>query len=176
MSASLRGPGWSLPDSRVKLAREPRMDPMSDSPRKVNDLLSSPGGSLAALLRQGRKLQTLERRLHSVLDPALAAEVRVAALEGDCLVLVTARAGVAARLRTEARDLARELRNVGVPSVHEIRVRVAPAASASQPVKTTRALPASATQALERFAKDQGFDDLASLLASPAGKSGKDRA
>ena len=137
---------------------------MNDFPRSIDELIGSGTAGLGTLLAQGRRLLELERRLHAVLEPELAPEVRVAGFEKGCLLLVTARAGVAMRLRLDAEGLARSLRSAGVPALREIKVRVAPLPAVSAGEKTSRALPGSAVEALERFARDHGYGSLEHLL------------
>ena len=137
---------------------------MSDFPRSIEELIGGDTAGLGALLAQGRRLLELERRLHAVLEPELAPEVRVAGMDKGCLLLVTSRAGVAMRLRMNAEGLARTLRSSGVSALREIRVRVAPLPAVTTGERTPRALPGSAVEALERFARDNGYGSLERLL------------
>lgn len=138
---------------------------MTNSTRSIDELIAGDSGDLLSrLLLQGHRLMALEQRLHGVLDPELAREVRVAGLDRGCLVLVTPRAGIAMRLRLEAAELGRAMRDAGVPGVREVRVRVAPLPEATARKRTSTALPGAAVEALERFARDHGYDSLERLL------------
>lgn len=137
----------------------------------VDEWLGDAPQGLARILAGVRRLQDLDRQLGSALEPAIAAQVRAAGLENGRLSLVTPSAAIAARLRIEAPDLVRAMLSLGARDVREIRVRVAPLPNTAESAPVRRDLPDAALQALRRFARDTGDEELNDKL----GQAGPDR-
>jgi hypothetical protein len=142
---------------------------MSNRTRSVDDWLSDGESPLSRLLVQARRLQRLEVRVQAMLDPGIAQQVRVAGLEQGTLTLLTPRAGLATRLKLESPALLRGLQQGGPERVSALKIRVAPLPAIVAQERRARELPATAREALERFAQDNGYGNLAEML----GETGK---
>lgn len=79
--------------------------------------------SLAVLLPQARRLAELNRLFARAVPAGVARVCRVAALQGDSVVVYCAHGAAAARLRSQARSLAEALSASG-EAVHEVKVKV----------------------------------------------------
>ena len=93
------------------------------------ELLRGDSGSrqrLGSLMRQAEALMALERLLSSRLAADLAGRFKVAAAHPDRLVLVTASATLATRLKMQANELMDALHQAGYTGIDRIEVRVAP--------------------------------------------------
>jgi hypothetical protein len=93
------------------------------------ELLRGDSGSrqrLGSLMRQAEALMALERLLSSRLAADLAGRFKVAAAHPDRLVLVTASATLATRLKMQANELMDALHQAGHTGIDRIEVRVAP--------------------------------------------------
>jgi len=100
--------------------------PCMSKPRHITDWMKSGHSGFAGTLARARRLQELEVLVRGVLHPELAGAVRVANLRGATLVLVTPSAAIAARLRLEAPELARTLKQQGAEGIDQVELRVAP--------------------------------------------------
>lgn len=143
----------------------------SDRPRPLSGVLKPAGGTLGGLVAEARKLQALEQRLHGLLDPGMARQVRVAGARDGRLTLVTSSAALAARLRMDSASLLRSVSAVCPQDFTDLKVRVAPLPDQVQETRRPRTLPDSARESLERFARDTGDDSLRKRLS----KAGRDR-
>ena len=90
--------------------------------QKIGDVIAN-SGDLGTLVRQSQRLSGLERRLHAVLPPALAAASQVASLKSGILSVLADNPGVASKLRQLAPRLVSNLQNQGF-QVTGIRVDV----------------------------------------------------
>lgn len=126
----------------------------------MSRLLKAPSRGLARLMAQARRLQTLDQRLHKLVEPQIADLVQVAALHDDCLVLVTPSAALATRLRMDSDELLRALNAEGGQHIQELQIRIAPLSRPRSEKRKRRKLPETARQSLRRFARDTGDEDL----------------
>ena len=129
--------------------------------RQVGDVLKSESPGVAKLMKKARQVQFLDQKLSALLDPGMKENVQVAALHGQCLVLVTPSAALATRLRMDADSLMASLHRAGVAGVSELKVRTAPLPNPKAATRTRRRLPEIARQSLQRFAEDSGDESLA---------------
>jgi len=132
--------------------------------KSVSDLLKTRSNGLGSLLQQARKLAFIEQKLASLLEPAISAQVRVAALREDRLVLLTPSAALATRLRQDSDHLLRSLLAGGIGGITQIQVRVAPLPQPVNEKRKKRQLPEAGRQSLERFAKDSGDEEICDLV------------
>ena len=126
--------------------------------RSVSEILAEPGSSFSSVLKQASRLLQFQRLLQGYLDPVLRDHVRVAAIRGNELILVTSSAALATQLRLQAASLAQSLRADGYTEIDRIAVRVAP--DSSESVKATSPTPLSpaAEQALGLMRRLTGDD------------------
>lgn len=129
--------------------------------RQVGEVLKSESPGVAKLMKTARQIQFLDQKLSALLDPGMKENVQVAALHGNCLVLVTPSAALATRLRMDADSLMASLQRAGVAGVSELKIRTAPLPKPKTATRTRRKLPDIAIQSLERFAEDSGDESLA---------------
>ena len=129
-------------------------------PQPMSGLLKAPSRGLARLMAQARRLQTLDQRLHKLVEPQIADQVQVAALHDACLVLVTPSAALATRLRMDSDGLLRALNAEGGQHIQELKIRIAPLARPRTEPRKRRKLPETARQSLWRFARDTGDQEL----------------
>lgn len=140
-------------------------------PRPLSGLLKPARGRLGELIGEARRIQALEQRLHRLLEPAMAARVRVSGIRRDCLVLVTPSAAIAARLRMDSQSLLSALSRPGKAVAGQLQVKVAPLPVDTTESRQRRSLPDSARKCLQRFADDTGDVSLQQQL----GRKSKER-
>lgn len=140
-------------------------DGSSKLPKSVGEVLRGSTTGLGNLLQQARRLQKLEQEFKSLLDPAMADNVSVAAEHGQILVIVASSAALATRLRMDSKSLVSALNARGVKNISTLQVKTAPAAqSRENPQRKQRQLPEVARQSLKRFAEDIGDMQMKSSL------------
>jgi len=127
--------------------------------KQVTELLKSGSSGLGKLLQQARKLQSLDRKLATILEPGISSQVRVASLIEQRLVLITPSAALATRLRQDSESILSALRASGARNISHIQVRTAPLPGVENNPRKKRGLPAAARESLEQFAKDSGDED-----------------
>ncbi len=129
----------------VKTPRSP------NQPTAVDDLLSDPGHSLGSLCRHARRLAQLEATLCGCVDPETAANLKVANVRQDRLILLAPTAAWATRLRMLAPQIVRFLAGSGYDAIRHIDIRIAPGERVEPVVHAPRKLSAEAEQALQQI-------------------------
>ncbi len=140
------------------MVRSPKL---RDTAAIVGDVMTDSAHSLAVLLRHARSLARAERLLADYIGPKVAAQLRVAAMRQDRLVLLTPTASWATRLRMQAEQMLRFLQASGYAHLRYIDIRVAPLNSEPVEQKVRRQLSPAAELALKlmtRLSKDS-IDD-----------------
>jgi len=126
----------------------------SDKPaRSPAEILADPATSFGGLLERASLLLRLEKRLGSLLEPALAERCRVANLRQNRLILLVPSAAWATRLRMEAPGLLASLRRSGFADLAAIDVRVAPPQEAAPSALRARSLSPAAQRALDLMSR-----------------------
>lgn len=134
------------------VSRSERSRPWKTIPSVVADDTSV----LGTLARQARELGRCEDSLEGYLHPSGSESLRVAAIEGDAVVVVVDSAARGARLRFLApRIVAHAADVLGRPDLErlDVRVRPAPAEKPEKP-RTARTAPSPATRELLRSAAE----------------------
>ena len=134
------------------------------SARQVGELLNSESKSLGKLLSHARQLQFLDQKLAGLLEPEMCAQVQVAAMHDECLVLLTPSAALATRLKMDSDSLLNSLKASGVKGLSQIKVRTAPITRTKKETRHKRQLPECARLSLERFAYDSGDEETRDLI------------
>ena len=116
------------------------------------------------MLNHAKYLLMLDKKLSSIVEPAIARQVQVAALHERCLVLITPSAALATRLRHDSHSLLKTLLASGVRGIDDIQVRTAPVSRAREENRQRRALPEIAKQSLQRFAQDSGDPEILTII------------
>jgi hypothetical protein len=132
------------------MARVPQSDKKA---RSSAEILADPATTFGGLLERASLLLRLERRLGTLLEPALAEQLRVANLRRNHLILLVPSAAWATRLRMETPRLIGALRRSGYADLAAIDVRVAPLREEATPTLGTRPLSPAARQALDLMAR-----------------------
>jgi hypothetical protein len=91
--------------------------------KKPGQIASGDRG-LAALLRMGRVYDELDRRLQPSLPEGSRGHIRVACVEGDCLVLAAESSAWASRARLEAETLLQAARTCWPDNLRRTRIIV----------------------------------------------------
>lgn len=158
-----------VPSKRSRLSGRPADKERSSAPQPALDALLA--GSAGDPVRRALWLDALDRRLHPLLPPALAAHVRLANIDGTTMVFLVDSPAWHARLRLASAELLDAARSLGLDVANvTIRTTSRPLRQAP-PVATTRTqraagMSAAATETLRAA--------LASLDASVGGKTGQD--
>ncbi len=137
-------------------------------PRPVSELLQSRSSGLGQLLNHAQYLLMLDKKLSCIVEPAIAKQVQVAALNQRCLLLITPSAALATRLRHDSQCLLKTLLASGVRGIDDIQVRTAPLSLAREEHRQRRALPEIAKQSLQRFAQDSGDPEILAIIRKRA--------
>ncbi len=132
------------------MARVPQSDKKA---RSSAEILADPATTFGGLLERASLLLRLERRLGTLLEPALAEQLRVANLRRNHLILLVPSAAWATRLRMETPRLIGALRRSGYADLAAIDVRVAPLREEATPTLGTRPLSPAARQALDLLSR-----------------------
>jgi hypothetical protein len=133
-------------------------------PRPVSELLKAGDSTLGRLLARAREIERLDQKLARLLDPDVAARVRVAVRRDHRLVLLTPSAALATRLRMDSGQILQGLHRAGEKAITELSVRVAPIGRADAAPRRRRELSDSARHALERFADDSGDPEVRAII------------
>ncbi len=94
----------------------------------------------------------------------MCAQVQVAAMHDECLVLLTPSAALATRLKMDSDSLLNSLKASGVKGLSQIKVRTAPITRTRKETRHKRELPECARLSLERFAHDSGDEETRDLI------------
>ena len=144
---------------------------MSDSSRKpgskptsVQALMRGRDTGLGHLLAHARDIDRLDRKLESIIDPALSPHCQVAEFRNHCLILVCSSAAFATRIRMISQQLLDTFREEGEPGIDRIEIRIAPVNRPQPDVRKRRSLSSAAVQALGRFASDSGDADIQAIF------------
>ncbi len=86
--------------------------------------IASDDRGLATLLRVGRVFDELDRRLQSSLPESSRGHIRVACVDGDCLVLTAESSAWASRARLEAETLLQAARQIWPENLRHTRIIV----------------------------------------------------
>jgi hypothetical protein len=140
----------------------------------LHKLLNRQDGPLGQLLHTSREREALRAAVCALLPPELAATVRSAAFEGDCLRLGVAGSAWAARLRFLAPQVRRRLAAPGGDwtwgAVEWVEIHVAAPVAREVSAKAGEPLPLSAAsrQHLQAVARDTANPALAAALRALA--------
>ena len=121
---------------------------------------SSPGATLARLLKQARFIQQLDQLLAGYLPPDLAVQCQVASVRQNRMVLISPTASWATRLRMQSNQMLDFLHASGHAGIQSINVRVAPIHRPAPETRTRHPLSPAAKQAIDLMAlkKWEGVD------------------
>lgn len=98
--------------------------------RKADTYLGNQTKDLGSLLSKIQLLETLNQKIKSMMDPALAPYCQVANLSGSKLIFTAANGSVATQLRFQTADLLRKFnRDPALKNIHFIECKVRPAPS-----------------------------------------------
>jgi hypothetical protein len=95
-------------------------------PNPVDNLLHNPQGSVKALLDRLTKIQTIDKKLHEYLDPAISKHCRVANIRKSTLVIAVDSPAWNNKLRFQLPDLLSYFRNNGFINLANIDIIVQP--------------------------------------------------
>lgn len=123
------------------------------SSRRVGDLISRPGSSLAKLAKHADYLSQLETVIRGFLSPDMAAQFQVASSRKNRLILISPTASWATRLRMHTPQLINSLHAVGFTQVNTIDIRVAPLVHQEPRSRSRRQLSSAAKNALDHMAQ-----------------------
>lgn len=126
--------------------------------KRVSEVLADSDSTFGNLLRHANRLSDLESLLKSSVDPDLAAQLQVAAVRKNRLILVSPTAAWATRLRMQAPPLIDALRAAGISTIEHIDIRVAPLVVTPRNNRPRRALSSAARQALRHMSLFRGRD------------------
>ncbi|MEP1742115.1 MAG: DUF721 domain-containing protein [Kangiellaceae bacterium] len=95
-------------------------------PNAVDNLLDQPQGSVKALLDRLTKIQTIDKKLHDYLDPAIAKHCRVANIRKSTLVLAVDSPAWSNKIRFTIPELLSHFRSNGFLNLANIDIIVQP--------------------------------------------------
>ncbi len=116
------------------------------------------------VLSHARLLNRLDQILASLLDPGLSPHCQVAEFRDHCLILVCSNAAFATRIRMISPQLLESFSEEGITGVEQIQLRIAPVNRPQPDAPKQRNLSEAALQALGRFAKDSGDEDIQAIF------------
>jgi len=98
---------------------------MNDRGEKSVSAVAGGDRRLASLLRASQAFEALDARLRPHLSEASRGNIRVACVEGDCLVLAAASSAWASRARLEAQNLLEHAKELWPGELTKTRIIVA---------------------------------------------------
>ena len=147
------------------------------SPCPLRTLISSPETpDLANLVTQSKKLARLQVLLQSTRGVELDADIQIANITGNRLILVTSSPAKAARLRYISADIIYKINNIREFSgISEIIIKTSPVAPSHKPGKSSRMTrpTISNTEALLSMAETVADEDLKLALKRLASRGDK---
>lgn len=143
--------------------------PPGKRPKSVKSMLygrgeTNPQSSFGKVLAHARELSRLDKKLASLIDPALAPHCQVAEIRNHSLILVCSSAAFAARIRMISQQLLDTFREEGEVGIERIEIRIAPVNRPQPETRKPRALSSAAVQALGRFASDSGDAEIQAIF------------
>lgn len=140
---------------------------MKESQTKpISALLQPSHRDLQTILSKAKAIETLNRTLIPLLDPAIQKYCQVANLTNGVLIVLTANGAVATQLRYHVTDIIKKLhQNPALKHIREIQIKVRPAAApvgverGKAPTTLTKPLPMSPETAQTLAAMAETIED-----------------
>ena len=116
------------------------------------------------MLEHARHLSRIDRKLSSILDPALASHCQVAEFRDHGLILVCSNASFATRIRMITSQILESLAEEGESGIEQIFIRIAPVNQPKTEVRKERTMSSTAIEALGRFAADSDDEEIQAIF------------